>query len=245
MAFLADRFILKLLLTSVLIVIASVAASVILTSGFISELTPAEQAEGYMAAITVPLIIAPIAVSVMCFLMLRNHRLLIEVDRLANHDDLTGLMNRRSFMRRAQHRLAHPHDGGRAVLALADLDHFKRVNDTHGHAAGDVALRHVADQLAHSAPEGSLVARLGGEEFAILFTWTNVQDVPLVMKNVCDAVAASPCAPVESGPALHITVSIGVAIAAAQEDIDTLLGRADAAMYAAKHDGRNRTRLAA
>lgn len=245
MAFLRDRFVLKLLLIGIILVAASVGASVLMTAGLIHELEPAQRAEGFLAAIGVPLIVAPLALSAMGVLALRNHRLLIQVDRLANHDDLTGLMNRRSFMANANTRLAENSGGGRAVLALADLDHFKRVNDTHGHAMGDVALRHVAEQLKHSAPEGSLVARLGGEEFAILFEWTNLHDVQIVTKRVCDTIAASPCAVADSGASVAITVSIGVAIAGAQEDIDTLLRRADAAMYAAKHDGRNQTKLAA
>lgn len=245
MAFLRDRFVLKLLVIGIILVAASVGASVLLTAGLIHELEPAQRVEAYIAAIGVPLIVAPLALSAMGVLALRNHRLLMQVDRLANHDDLTGLMNRRAFMARANARLSAKPVGGRAVLALADLDHFKRVNDTHGHATGDIALRHVADQLAQSAPEGSLVARLGGEEFAILFEWTNLQDVQIVTKRVCDNIAASPCAVANSHAQVAITVSIGVAIAASDEDIDTLLRRADAAMYAAKHGGRNQTKLAA
>lgn len=236
---------LKLLLIGAILVAASVGGSVLLTSGMVAELDPPQRYEAYMAAIIVPLIVAPIALSAMGVLVLRNHRLLMQVDRLANYDDLTGLMNRRAFMAGANAKLAENSGGGRAVLALADLDHFKRVNDTHGHAMGDAALRHVADQMNESAPEGSLVARLGGEEFAILFEWTNLHDVQIVTKRLCDTIAASPCVVSDSGAQVAITVSIGVAVAGAQEDIDTLLRRADAAMYAAKHDGRNQTKLAA
>lgn len=245
MAFRIDRFALKLLVVGIMLVAASVGASVLLTAELISQLQPDERTQAYIAAIGTPLIVAPIALSAMGVLAFRNHRLLMQVERLANHDDLTGLMNRRAFMTRANAQLAGNGGGGRAVLALADLDYFKRVNDTYGHAMGDIALRHVADQLKQSAPEGSLVARLGGEEFAILFEWTNLQDVQRVTERVCETIAASPCAVSESGTPVAITVSIGVAIAAAEENVDTLLRRADAAMYAAKHGGRNQTKLAA
>jgi diguanylate cyclase (GGDEF)-like protein len=239
-----DRFVLKMLLVGLAVVVASIVGSLALTTSLSTHLDPESQRTGIIIAITVPSIVAPLAVSSLIWLIVRNHRLLVEVDRLANHDDLTGLMNRRAFFGRARERLATA-TGSRAVaLALADLDHFKAINDSFGHDAGDRALRHVAQEIARYAPEHALVARIGGEEFAILFDWTSLPEARAMMERVGHAVAASSYA-VEGDARVAVTVSIGVAIAGAERDVDTLLKRADAAMYAAKDNGRNQTRLAA
>lgn len=243
MAFPFDRFTFRLLMIGVLVVAASVAGSVGLTHSLTAGMGADIRGPAIAIALAVPMIVAPLAAGAMIWMVIRNHRLLIEVDRLANHDDLTGLMNRRAFLGRANAQMASGTGGGTA-LALADLDHFKAVNDSYGHAAGDTALRHVANRLAQHAPEGSLVARLGDEEFAILFEWTSLRDAQAMMERVGHAIAASPCA-VDDGAQVRITVSIGLAVAGTSEDIDTLLRRADAAMYAAKHGGRNQTKLAA
>jgi len=239
-----DRYLFRMLLIGLGVVLASVVGSVALTTSLSAGLDAASQRTGMMIAVVVPLIVAPIAVSSLIWLVVRNHRLLVEVDRLANHDDLTGLMNRRAFFHRAREHVAKGGGQRPVALALADLDHFKAINDSYGHEVGDRALRHVAQEIVRNAPEGALVARLGGEEFAILFEWTSLPDATAMMERVGTAVAASPCA-VEGEARVVVTVSIGVAIADAERDVDTLLKRADAAMYAAKDNGRNQTLLAA
>ncbi len=239
-----DRFTLRMLLIGLGVVVASVIGSVALTTSLSTGLGAEAQRTGILIAVVVPLIVAPIAVSSLVWLIVRNHRLLVEVDRLADHDDLTGLMNRRAFFRRARERVAVGGAERPVALALADLDHFKSINDSYGHDVGDRALRHVAQEIARHAPEDALVARLGGEEFAILFEWNSLSDARAMMERVGKAVAASPCA-VEGEERVVVTVSIGVAVAGMERDVDTLLKRADAAMYAAKDNGRNQTLLAA
>jgi diguanylate cyclase (GGDEF)-like protein len=239
-----DRFVLRMLLVGVAVVAASVVGSVALTASLSRDLDTEAYTTGILIAVIVPSIVAPLAVSSLIWLIVRNHRLLVEVDRLANHDDLTGLMNRRAFFGRARERMADATGEHAVALALADLDHFKAINDSFGHDAGDRALRHVAQEIARYAPKDALVARIGGEEFAILFDWTSLPDARAMMERVGQAVAASPC-PVEGDARVAVTVSIGVAIAGAERDVDALLKRADAAMYAAKDSGRNQTRLAA
>jgi diguanylate cyclase (GGDEF)-like protein len=239
-----DRFVLRMLLVGLAVVVASVVGSVALTASLTRDLDAEAYRTGILIAIIVPSIVAPLAVSSLIWLIVRNHRLLVEVDRLASHDDLTGLMNRRAFFGRARERMAAATGEHAVALALADLDHFKAINDSFGHDVGDRALRHVAQEIARYAPEDALVARIGGEEFAILFDWTSLPDARAMMERVGQAVAASPC-PVEGDARVAVTVSIGVAIAGAERDVDTLLKRADAAMYAAKDNGRNQTRLAA
>jgi diguanylate cyclase (GGDEF)-like protein len=147
-------------------------------------------------------------------------------------DALTGVANRRGFMMAldAVHRRA-ARDGARYGLLMVDIDHFKRINDTRGHAAGDEALRALALQLQHTLRAGDTVGRLGGEEFCLLLPGCDLAGAQGLAERVCDAVAAADA----------ITVSIGVALAdAAVESAEQALARADAALYRAKHEGRNR-----
>lgn len=235
-----DRLTRQMLVVGFAVVVASVLGSVALTTSLTSDLDAESRRTGVLIAVIVPSIVAPLAVSSLIWLIVRNHRLLVEVDRLANHDDLTGLMNRRAFLSHARARIAASDGSHPVALALADLDHFKLINDRFGHSAGDRALRHVAGEITRHAPDDSLVARLGGEEFAILFEWTSLPEVRAKMEHVGHAIAASPCL-VEGEAQVAVTVSIGVAIAGNELDVDTLLRRADAAMYAAKDNGRNQT----
>lgn len=239
-----DRFTRQMLLVGLAVVVASVLGSVALTASLMSDLDAESRRTGVLIAVIVPSIVAPLAVSSLIWLMVRNHRLLVEVERLASHDDLTGLMNRRAFLSHARARMAAGNGSRSIALALADLDHFKTINDRFGHSAGDRALRHVAREIARYAPEDALVARVGGEEFAILFEWTSLPEVRTKMEHVCHAIGASPCL-VDGEAQAAVTISIGVAIAGDDRDVDTLLRRADTAMYAAKDNGRNQALVAA
>ncbi len=141
-----------------------------------------------------------------------------------------------------------------AVL-LIDIDHFKQVNDRHGHLVGDEALRAVATILRSAIRAKDVIGRFGGEEFVIALPDTGIDDATVTADRLRNAVAASPlaamCAGVLDDPGLnpdtfHLTVSIGVAVYPADGvTVDDLLRRADRAMYAAKAAGRNRVRLAA
>jgi diguanylate cyclase (GGDEF)-like protein len=238
-----DPFMRRMLAIGIVVVAGSVGASMGLTAWLTTDMDAESRAYGLLISAIIPGLVAPVAVSTIAWMAVRNHRLLLEVDRLANHDELTGLLNRRAFLSRGGAWLAERAEG-RTVVALADLDHFKRVNDQLGHAAGDAALRHVAMRLRETAPEGSLLARLGGEEFVLLCDWAGLSETQAAMERVRDGIAASPC-PVADGVDVAVTVSIGIAIATPGDSMDALLRRADAAMYAAKHGGRNQTRVAA
>ncbi len=162
-----------------------------------------------------------------------------ELQAMAETDPLTGLFNRRAFLARARHALEPPTpaDHGWACLFL-DLDHFKRVNDGHGHAVGDLALQAVADALRQTIRRSDPMGRLGGEEFAVLIHSESLPQAAAVAEKVRLQVARVrlnlPCD--EQG----YSVSIGVAQWDLGEPVETLLGRADHAMYAAKRAGRNR-----
>jgi diguanylate cyclase (GGDEF)-like protein len=152
-------------------------------------------------------------------------------------DALTGVANRRGFMMAldATHRRA-VRDGTRYGLLMIDIDHFKRINDSRGHAAGDEALRGLALQLQHTLRAGDTVGRLGGEEFCLLLPGCDLGGAQGLAERVCQAVAG----------ANAITVSIGVALAdASLENAEQALARADAALYRAKHEGRNRVIVSA
>ncbi|MFJ3500219.1 GGDEF domain-containing protein [Streptomyces sp. NPDC090135] len=152
--------------------------------------------------------------------------------RRARRDPLTGLRTRDGFTRRATALLKDR----RAVVVLADVDRFKQINDTHGHAAGDVLLATVAARLAHAVTPGGVAGRLGGDEFAAV-----VIDRDGTMADRLHTLARVLARPVDTAPAVHTTVSLGWVRAADYpgEDLSTLLRRADEAMYTAKHSGRS------
>ncbi|WP_216589538.1 GGDEF domain-containing protein [Streptomyces brasiliscabiei] len=154
----------------------------------------------------------------------------------ARRDPLTGLWTRDAFTRRARRLLRDP----RAVVVLADVDHFKQINDRFGHAAGDVLLATVAARLAHATP-GGVAGRLGGDEFAAV-----VVDRDGTMADRLHTLARVLARPVDTAPDVHTTVSLGWVRAADHpgEDLSALLRRADEAMYAAKRSGRSGPRRA-
>lgn len=161
-----------------------------------------------------------------------------EVARASELDGLTELPNRAVLLDRLVTAIAHAkRDGTRLGLLFLDLDNFKEINDTLGHAAGDEALRITAECLRRSVREVDTVSRHGGDEFLILLSEINhVGDATLVADKVIAALDASP---LPGRPALRLSASVGISVYPDHaEDPDGLIGRADAAMYAAKRHGR-------
>jgi diguanylate cyclase (GGDEF)-like protein len=153
-------------------------------------------------------------------------------------DELTGLANRRA-LHRAMGTLA---EGPGALLAL-DLDHFKTVNDTHGHQAGDMVLKHIAHVIAGSLRDGDLAARTGGEEFSLWLPGAPMKVANEVAERIRAAVQASRAN--WQGQVISMTCSIGVAaIPESATQTQNLAALADAALYRAKHAGRNRVEVA-
>lgn len=168
-----------------------------------------------------------------------RQRLQEDLERLANTDALTGLPNRRFFMAQLAGELARRHRYGHPLsLLMLDLDHFKQVNDRWGHAAGDEALRLFADSVQCCLRTQDVVGRLGGEEFAILLPET-AENVALPVAERIRARLEQTPLPSSKGES-HVTVSIGVTQAQDSDDLESLLHRADQALYAAKERGRNR-----
>lgn len=158
----------------------------------------------------------------------------------AETDLLTGILNRRGFEARAERMLERRRrTGAQVALLLIDIDRFKRVNDTLGHAAGDRTIRSLARALSEAMPASAVVARLGGEEFAALLDHASEE----VARLQAEAIRESVFSRQEEGvPA--VTVSIGVTELDAAEDLRAALERADGALYAAKRAGRNRVCVA-
>jgi diguanylate cyclase (GGDEF)-like protein len=162
-------------------------------------------------------------------------------ENLSNTDALTGLKNRRFFFEIMSHELKR-RNRYRQPLSLfyCDIDHFKKVNDTYGHNVGDEVLRDFARQISRACRDLDIVARLGGEEFAVMLLNTPVEDAADVADRLRKICRETPV--VVDGASISYTLSVGVTQAAAVDDTtDILLARSDAALYKAKRDGRDRT----
>jgi diguanylate cyclase (GGDEF)-like protein len=164
---------------------------------------------------------------------------------LATVDSLTGLLNRRSFFERGEAAYADARRGQRPLSVLMiDADHFKRINDTHSHAAGDAVLRALAATLRQEVRGADLVARIGGEEFAVLLPEAGLVSAQQTAERLRSVIASRPVR-FASGD-IALTVSIGLAVGAGVDsDLASLLARADRALYAAKANGRDRIECAA
>lgn len=164
---------------------------------------------------------------------------------LAATDELTGLANRRAFGRHLERLLERANAvGGKLALAIFDVDHFKDVNDSHGHAVGDRVLQRVSTRALQVVRGGDVIGRLGGEEFGILMPGASLDDARAVAERLRLAIQAGAREGEEDLP--RVTVSVGIASARAGEQSPaTLSQEADRALYAAKREGRNRVRIAA
>jgi diguanylate cyclase (GGDEF)-like protein len=169
-----------------------------------------------------------------------NGRLYARMERMATRDGLTGLVNHRSFQEQLEQALARSSRIGKPLtLLLCDIDHFKQVNDTHGHPIGDEVLRRVAKVLQRESRQTDLVARYGGEEFSVVMEATDAAGGLQVAERIRLAVAAEVVA-TPSGP-LRVTLSGGLATFAVDaSDRAALIKAADETLYQAKHQGRNR-----
>jgi diguanylate cyclase (GGDEF)-like protein len=168
--------------------------------------------------------------------------------RLASVDSLTGLTNRRRFFNLASQELTRSRRYGSAVaIVLVDLDHFKQINDRHGHLVGDRALAHAASILAREGRRDvDVVARYGGEEFAILLPMTNTAGAREMAERCARQLSATPLE-IDGLAPIRITASMGVVCAETHPTgaIEDLLRAADAALYRAKEAGRDRVEVAA
>jgi diguanylate cyclase (GGDEF)-like protein len=167
-----------------------------------------------------------------------------ELQALATTDPLTGLSNRRQFLARLTEEFGRVQRFGRtSSVLMLDLDRFKRINDTYGHAAGDAALKHFAALIVNALRKIDTAGRLGGEEFAIILPGADATAARISAERLCEIVAKTPF--MYGGNVIPLAVSIGIASTDAHDSApDVVLARADKALYRAKGNGRNRVELA-
>lgn len=170
---------------------------------------------------------------------LENARLFQETQTQAITDELTGIYNRRGLFQEGQFEFQRARRINRPfTVMMFDIDHFKKVNDQYGHAAGDQLLHHFAQRCLKTSRATDLVGRYGGEEFMILLSETNLEAARLIGERLRQFIMNTPFE-TDAGK-ITITSSIGIAEAGKQDTLETLIERADAALYKAKNLGRNR-----
>jgi diguanylate cyclase len=170
---------------------------------------------------------------------------LAEARECAERDPLTGLPNRRALESALTKAVATARAAEAALsLAYCDIDHFKQLNDVHGHAVGDRVLRHVADCLADGVGPGVMVSRFGGEEFVMILDGVGVNEASVRVDEIRERLASKTLrSRSNDNPIGTVTFSAGIAALRSNETPDDLLDRADKALYRAKHAGRNRVEV--
>lgn len=153
-----------------------------------------------------------------------------------NHDTLTGVASRAFILARAKKQIEEKPQQAFSVI-FADIDHFKKINDSHGHAVGDEVLKAVCQRMMHELREKDLVGRLGGEEFLILVPQVGISAALIVAERLRERLMQSPIH--SHDQTIPVTMSFGVAEWQPPETLDDLVARADQALYDAKHAGRN------
>lgn len=172
-------------------------------------------------------------------IMIIHDRMLADREHEASTDFLTGLMSRKAWWLQAERYCAQALRTRRPLsLLLLDIDHFKRINDTHGHAAGDAVLRHFGLLATATLRTGDHLGRVGGEEFSVLFADMRSDAVLEVAQRLLDSVRRTPCA--HGGSTIAYTFSAGVVDWLPGENLQAFFERADRMLYAAKQAGRNR-----
>jgi diguanylate cyclase (GGDEF)-like protein len=162
-----------------------------------------------------------------------------ELKQLAITDPGTGVFNRRGFLEALGTALGDRRTGARVALLILDVDNFKDVNDTHGHAAGDRVLQEFSALCARAVREGDILGRLGGEEFALVLNDSGVEGAREIAERI-RRMTQTHVIRLDRGDEIRVTVSIGFAVQQPDEALDALMSRADGAMYEAKCLGRNR-----
>jgi diguanylate cyclase (GGDEF)-like protein len=170
-------------------------------------------------------------------LVIHLHQMQSGLAGLALTDVLTGLPNRRAFIGEVSD---YQKSGDIGYLLIIDADHFKQINDTHGHAVGDICLQAIADRLQSLKSSNDAIGRIGGEEFGVYLPYSTKENLLRLGQRMCrEIIVPSP----DGGAPLRFTLSVGAAETRQDEKIETALARADEALYVAKENGRARMEL--
>lgn len=231
----------KLFTTAILTLIFGVWTMIIIALSFPSEVSnPADE----MALISTRLAISLLALAPIVLAIVTQNRnaLLVKLHKLAMQDPLTGASNRNAFMEHAKHYLSQAR--GPVAVLMVDLDHFKSVNDTFGHAGGDDVLVAFVRRSSECLRTDDLLGRLGGEEFAILLPDCSQEQAT----NIAERIRSELGLPIvlSDGRVISVTASVGIAVVtkARGASIETLLADADGLLYCAKKNGRDRIEVA-
>ena len=227
--------------------LATTSFSILLSGGMtytLFEVDPVvRRSDVQFVSMLLPIFIAPVCTILVVREKIKVAELAASNERLAQTDPLTGLLNRRAFHAELEALRARSSDTSLLFILLADIDHFKSVNDRYGHAVGDLVIQHVSNCLRHCALEDMLIARFGGEEFVMAGEISNEADASrfseALVQHVSDAVM------ILEGEPLSTTISAGICVAPPSLPTDQAILRADHAMYRAKDAGRNRLMVAA
>lgn len=201
-----------------------------------------ESSSAYLStsiSVRIGLFMLSLAPLILCIISQNRHELFKQVLYLANHDSLTLAMTRRYFFQQSellmQNAKRHPFS-----IIMLDIDHFKNLNDQHGHYAGDLVLQHFARTVQHNLRNNDLFARIGGEEFVIFLQNVQLQEAHAIAERIRAITENSPISIHTKAP-LHITVSIGIMHHnfTEQKTLQSLINNADNALYQAKKQGRN------
>lgn len=209
----------------------------------ISQIYPDSLAETELISVRLGIAINALAPVLLSIVTQNRNALLAKLRHLSLFDSLTGVASRASFAEDARQQLDHNEQPG--AILLLDLDHFKQVNDSFGHAAGDQVLRQAAHRMKHVLRENDLIGRWGGEEFVVLLPCIDEVLAMQLAERIKTAISSQPIG-LSTGLSVAITVSIGVCIYPAQTNrtLDELLALADGALYRCKAAGRNCVQLA-
>ena len=197
--------------------------------------------DGFLRSIVLP---AMLAVPLFAYMALKMRQLEIvnrELEDLATRDDLTSSLNRGAFTAAVDRRISNASNATHGALLILDVDHFKRVNDSHGHDQGDEALRLLADTIRASVRADDQLGRLGGEEFGVLLPGASLIDATEVAERIRRNVAAMDFRPNGVGHPLSVSVG-GIAYCGHVNFLD-LFRLADKRLYEAKTEGRNRVKM--
>jgi len=185
-------------------------------------------------AALIPLFLAP-PIAIIILQMFRRQTLTIDkVDEYIRYDALTGVLTRTYLLGKSREQLA----AGAGAFLMIDADHFKAINDTHGHDVGDEALKKLAEVLRKALTTEALIGRLGGEEFGVLLPGANQAKAAMAAQTVCSLMRFE--AGTIAGHEIGMTVSIGCAVHGQGQSLELTMKRADAALYQAKRTGRDR-----